>query len=357
MEQKSFFEYLNIAHMERIHSQILSWIFSDDCEALNKKAKILFMNNLFNLEGDRQILSVETEHNNIDILIETDSEIIIVENKIKSSQHSNQLARYQNYCHEKFKLVLPKFYYLTLIDENSNSNEWTRISYDKIYTGLKDFTLEENNHKIILIEYLKYIEKLTNVVSDFKSRTKEYDMVFLDGKKKKSEKVNCNYKNENEKFIADNQLETILQKCFLNSLKDKLPEVSSFVTDTRGDALIDFHIKSNIVFEKRNYTTIIQLQCDNIKFAFSVYGDNYASSNKKWIESIIPKMDYICRNNTLGYIRCNKPKSKAYVSISKKLGVNYWHMNDEQLTNFIKNEIANGVTLTNQLEKQLMLII
>ncbi|UPT69944.1 MAG: PD-(D/E)XK nuclease family protein [Flavobacterium sp. JAD_PAG50586_2] len=350
MTQKSFFEYLNIAHIERIHSQLLSWIISKDCEAMNAVSKNNFINNLFSLVGERQILNVETEHNNIDILIETDCEIIIIENKIKSSQHSNQLERYQQYCDYKFKVVKPKFYYLTLIDENSNNDDWIRISYHKLFVALNQQTLIENSHSVILKEYLNYLKKLTTVVEDFKSRTKDYDMVFLDGKKKKSDKINFNYNNDFEKFIADNQLETILQKSFLNRLKLQMSEVSSHITDTRGDALIDFHIKNDIWYENRNYATIIQLQGKTIKFAFSIYGDKYGLSNKTWIEKIIPKMEYIALNNNLGYKKkCNKPTSKAYVSISKKMNINYWHMDLEELSGFIREEISNGKMLTETL--------
>src|SRR4051812_10929012 len=119
MDQKSFFEYLGIAHMERMHSQMLAWIFSKDCCALNSQSKVTLLNKIFHLENDRKILNVHTESNNIDILIETDKEIIIVENKIKSSQHSNQLTRYQDYCNKNYINVKPKFYYLTFIDEDS----------------------------------------------------------------------------------------------------------------------------------------------------------------------------------------------------------------------------------------------
>lgn len=353
MQQKSFFEYLGIADIERIHSQTLAWIFSKDCEAISKTSKSDLLNILFNLEGERQILNVETERNHIDILIETNQEIIIIENKIKSSQHSNQLFRYEEYCNRMFKDIKPKYFYLTLIDEDSINEKWKRISYDKIYDVLKNITLLDNNHKIILIEYLKFLKKLSEVLIDFKANTSQYDMVFLDGQRKKTEKVNFNYKNDFEKFIAKNQLETILQKSFLNSLKERITSVTSYVADTHGDGLIDFHIGSKILFKGKFYSTTIQLQRNTIKFAFSIYGDEYSSSKKEWIEEVIPIMEKLKTTNLYNYNKCNKPTSKAYVSISKKLNQNYWQLQVDELVKLLNIEIENAKVLTKLLESDL----
>lgn len=354
MTKKTFFEHLGVAHIERIHSQMLAWIFSKDCEAINPKDKTDLLAKIFQLSGNRQILNVETEHNNIDILIQTDQEIIIIENKIKSSQHSNQLSDYHTYCEQKFNRE-PLSFYLTLIGENPYNEKWRRISYDTVYSILKDAELSDSNHAIILIEYLNYLSKLTSVTKDFQLNPQKYDLVFLDGKKKKSEKVQATYNNDYEKFIAENQLETILQRCFLNSLKEKMPEFKSYVTETRGSALIDFILKEGIIYNDNCYSTMIQLQRDTIKFAFVISGDPhaYARSSKELVKEIIPKMKNISLSNSFNYNRCNKPTNKAYISISKKLNEHYWHLNFDELVELIKGELANGIELTQILENQL----
>lgn len=350
MKEKTFFEYLGIADMERIHSQILAWIFSKDFSAIDSKDKIELLQNIFQLENISEIKNVITENNRIDITIETENEILIIENKIKSSQHSNQLKRYEEFCEVNYPNIQKKFYYLTLIDEESKTENWKRISYLNIFKNLNNLELKyKNNHSVIFEEYLNYLRKLTNVLLHFQENTSLYDMVFLDGKKKKSDKVNYEYQNENEKFIAENQLETILQKCFLNSISIKIKDVESWVMDTRGDALIDFRLKDNIRIEGNDYITIIELQGNIIKFALIINGDKYYKSNKKWIQNIIPKMELLSIENKFGYTKCNRPKSKAYVSISKKLNQYYWHLNVEELTEFINAEIKNGMEMTENL--------
>jgi hypothetical protein len=173
-------------------------------------------------------------------------------------------------------------------------------------------------------------------------------MVFLDGKKKKEHKININYRNDNEKFIAANQLETILQKCYLSSLLDEVKNPGE-ITDTRGDALIDFPLKREIEHEGKHYSTFIQLQADTIKFAFAIHGQGYNKSQKAWIEKIIPKMEQLRSENNNGYKKLNMPKSKAYVSISKKLDGHYWHKNLNDLADFVRTEIENGKSLTKHL--------
>lgn len=349
--QKTFFEYLGIADMERIHSQILAWIFSSDCNAIDKSQKEILLSKIFHLETISSIKSILTESDHIDIVIETTSELIVIENKLKSSQHSNQLERYV----EKFSKthsIKPKFYFLTLVDEKVKDTNWKRISYTHIFNSLKDLKLSSHPHAVILSEYIIYLNKLSILLIDFQNNSKNYDMVFLDGKKKKSDKLNSEYKNDNEKFIAENQLETILQKSFLNSLSQRIDKTTTFITDTRGDALIDFHLKSNISFHGRKYMTMIQLQNDVIKFAFLI-GDKYGNSKKDWIESVIPKMLELSLENSFGYKKCNRPKSKAYISISKKLSTNYWHMKTDELVRFVEQEIENGHELTQLLEIKL----
>lgn len=351
---RSFFEYLGIADMERIHSQIISWIFSPDCQAFNENQKIILLEKTFDLTNVKSIDNIMTESGRIDIIIQTDEHIIVIENKIKSSQHSDQLKRYADFCRQQFNRR-PIFYFLTLIGEPVTDSLWSRITYEHFLECLSQVNLQEHPHSIITTEYLNYLKKLINVLRDFKANTHIYDMVFLDGRKKKSEKLNSAYQNEKEKFIADNQLETIFQKCFLNSLALCINKTTSFVGDTRGDALIDFHIKRDIPFRNRKYATIIQLQGNLVKFSFSIYGKNYNKSKKAWIQTVIPIMEKISKDNPFQYKRCNKPKEKAYVSISKKLSKNYWHMNVSELALFIETEIENAHKLTVLLENELYL--
>lgn len=346
MHNKSFFEYLGISDVERIHSQFFAWLFSTDCLAVSSDSKHKLLMTLFNAGIESEILRVHTEVSGIDILIETSNEIIVIENKLKSSQHSNQLTKYKEYSDRKFPQVPKRFYFLTLMGEKSNDVNWNRMSYYQMYEQLHKLPFKDGeNHTVIVKEYLVFLQSLTSCVNDFLSSPHDYDMVFMDGKKKKIDKVDFVYATPNERFIASNQLETILQKCFLHKLSEQIYTHIAFVSDTRGDALIDFPIRSGIAYKKRKYATILQLQQDNIKFAF-VISEGYGSSRKEWVEDAISSMELLRLENVHGYSKLNKPKSKAYVSVSKKLNIKYWKMEPSALKDFINTEIANSERMT-----------
>lgn len=354
IEEKSFFEYLGLADMEKVHSQFLAWIFSNNCHSINEDQKNKLFRKIFKLKNNSKIEEIHTECNRIDIIFKTNKEIIVVENKIKSSQHSDQLIAYKKYCEEKFPKVKKHYYFLTLIGEHTVEKEWLRISYNDIFKYFKKLILAPNNaHSIIIQQYLIYLEKLVEAINSFKKNPSEYDFVFKDGKKRKVDKIHTAYKNSIEKFIANNQLETIFQKCFLSSLVEQISDVEANVADTRGEALVDFIIWDNISYNGNLYNTLIQLQGDTVKFVFSIRADNYSDSNKKMVAEVIKKMRSLQESKNFGYKKLNEPKTKAYVSLSKKFYGHYWHKNISELARLIKIELSYGKLMTKQLLKLL----
>lgn len=94
-----FFNRIGVADMERVHSAVIGWMFSDVCKALTANQKSELLCGLFNVTPVHfKDFRVEVEHHNIDVIIITDEktnpECWVIENKIKSSQHSNQLDKY-----------------------------------------------------------------------------------------------------------------------------------------------------------------------------------------------------------------------------------------------------------------------
>lgn len=96
----NFFNAIGVADMEKVHSAVIGWMLSDKCNAFDIKEKSTLLCNLFqeNVCVFKTII-VQVEVYNIDILIETEDnlgnkECWVIENKIKSNQHSNQLDKY-----------------------------------------------------------------------------------------------------------------------------------------------------------------------------------------------------------------------------------------------------------------------
>ena len=71
----NFFNSIGIADMEKVHSAVIGWMFSDKCEAFGnsgKRVKSKLLCDLFGVpEVEFNTITVYIEAFNIDILIET----------------------------------------------------------------------------------------------------------------------------------------------------------------------------------------------------------------------------------------------------------------------------------------------
>ena len=97
--KKGFFECIAAADAEKVHSQTIGWILSDECGVFTQEERKSILQELLlgqhvNFDIGR-IKSVDVEINDIDIQITCDNCLIVIENKLKSSQHSNQLFKYE----------------------------------------------------------------------------------------------------------------------------------------------------------------------------------------------------------------------------------------------------------------------
>jgi hypothetical protein len=139
--QKGFFEFIAAADSEKVHSQTIGWIFSDNCDVFDSLDKSKILNELIFEDSEENEdftpSNTQVEFDDIDILIETKKWLIVIENKIKSSQHSNQLYKYeyitaQNFktaldCYEKWKLIeFPKDNFKSKF-ENAQPGERTKL--------------------------------------------------------------------------------------------------------------------------------------------------------------------------------------------------------------------------------------
>ena len=82
----SFFDKIGIADMEKVHSAVIGWIFSDECKALTNQQKSELLCSLFHVMPSQTFNSfvVEVEHHDIDVLIITDNNIFREEQLAKT---------------------------------------------------------------------------------------------------------------------------------------------------------------------------------------------------------------------------------------------------------------------------------
>lgn len=347
---RTFFEYLGIADMEKIHSQILQWILSKDNKSLTSNQKNEFISDFLNISNFK-VSEIITEYEKIDILIKSENGIICIENKLKSSQHSNQLDRYLKSIQKKYGEINTNFFFLTLIDENSNDSNWKNISYNKLLKSLQKLKIEKNTDGFILLEYIKTLENFSTIINDFLQKPSDFINVFDDGSKTKHQKKK-EIKNIKQRFISDNQLETIFQKMYFKKVADLLQLRDFYIVETHGNAILGVPIEKGVVINGKSFNFGFDYQKGTFKtMCISTDYDNSKSTD---IPHQIPELfERIKQNEKYGYKRVNKPRTKAQYSLTKNdksnIGIDIekfaevFKIEMNLSKELIKNEIINNI--------------
>ena len=379
----NFFDAIGVADMEKVHSAVIGWMLSDKCEAFGKGRNGLIIRSellqqIFGIKDDFEHFdSIDSilEWKDIDILIITSrdkkTKCWVIENKIKSSQHSNQLNRYVDTINCQYQLsskaynkiceirdnkaekpevnekkieafinglspkkkIINDFYsvdkhfcFLTLIKEQPLCTRagvsWHNTSYGDL-CGYLAKTLNPSKKatrkdQVFLDEYSRCINNLHLAIDDFTKHFSKYENVFLDGQKTKEQKIkqwnDSTYKTPEGQYarlISDNGLETIFQKCFLSTIipSTSFNNLPYTIDETRGIALVDFHYcTSKDGRVKFGY----QFQNGSFKVQILEKGLSGQEFYNKW---------YLKTKQLMGNkwtVNPSKKKSTPYLSISQK---------------------------------------
>ena len=181
-------ELLGVAHKELQHSNILAWLF-DPKEShglgdyfLKEFIKLYYKENDYdNLGSDASGITVfdfirlnfddliiKREDRNVDIILLSYSNrlVIAIENKVHTSEHSNQLGKYKDQIEEDYKDFNHKVYiYLTLFPQEPSDDDYTAISYDLISNVINNIIESDaqsinKNIRFVLSQYLTTIKSL-----------------------------------------------------------------------------------------------------------------------------------------------------------------------------------------------------
>ncbi len=337
----TFFNKIGMADMERVHSAVIGWMLSDECMAFDIAVRSNILNNLFfGSDTDKVYTKIEShiEWEDIDILFETEDsqgneDCWIIENKIKTSQHSNQLKKYEDIINKNYSNSNKHFAYLTLIGETASKNDqWINITYHKLVQllseSLKD--LQNSTDAVILKEYYYTIQQLDNAAQEFIKNPGNYPNVFTDGcKSNKIKRYGTSELSELSRFIRMNNLETIFQKMYFTQVLDEVLDECSVpyekwhVGETRGNADFAIHFCNYPNASKSDdFHFDMSFQAGTFKFAISRAYFNEKGKSKKYIKSVLAwEEDFKKLQKAYPeYSRLNTGKSRARISISRNLG-------------------------------------
>lgn len=178
----NIFEVLRVNHYEIRHSNFLGWLLDpkgnhsigdyflkrvlvDLFQDSRSKSRVIDIHNLL-----KEDIIVHREKYNIDLLIEFESIVIVIENKIHSLEGNNQLYRYKEIVEKEYNSKKAIYVYLTKFgNEASLRNDYIELSYGNILGYLKDLiTYRSDNISNDVIVYLNdYIDNYKkNIMKD-----------------------------------------------------------------------------------------------------------------------------------------------------------------------------------------------
>jgi hypothetical protein len=381
--KKGFFEFIAAADAEKVHSQTIGWIFSDNCNAISSDDKSKLLRLLSNSNSEMRIEKVFVELYDIDILVVCNDCFVVFENKIKTEQHNDQLNKYlyltsengnningfDSFSYEREKLrdklngLKENYIFLTLLNENSrfsaggkyHENSWTDVSYKKFTELLNNqVNLIENDHGVILNNYLRTIRNLTNALTSIEKDIEVIRWIFENGsftQKKRFElelSSELSYPNETCKFISESGLVRFAQKYYYKVVCDIIEKSSDELnlevnllygsSEMSGAGLIHIDFPQlSFKANGRKYKIGYQLQGKSEKI--NLADADYQNSGEKEVElfnrliDVRPKLDELKRN--LNFEKRNPGRSKPYHGISNKL--------DDEILSYKPTEVAEHI--------------
>ena len=277
----NIFELISdIYYRENFHSDIIAQLLRNEIILKN------FLDFIGVDKSKYENCEVEREESKIDILIKTEKNCIIVENKLNwAKDMPEQLFRYYNECKNNKKLEVDKIVYLSpnswkqpeeqSIKEIPKELIKTIIGYDgennDFYTMVLQKSLEEMNNKepkewrLLLEHYLKILRQTGETKMD--KLTKEfYDKIVNDGKEYEKIELIATMYNDLTKTRINNLISTFSGENYNNECFYR-----DFYSEKRGlNYAIDIYANDY----KYSYLQLFSREENEV--------DNSPKSRKKW---------------------------------------------------------------------------
>ncbi len=200
----NIFDVLRISTMEIRHSNVLAWLLNPNenhgfgdlylreiLQILTEKSENSKYDVFKLLLLDMYSFYVYREIDNIDILLVSSDEntVIAIENKVYSTEHSNQLNRYRKIIESKYRNFEKIYIYLTPEGEEASDSNWDALSYcdvveslEKLYDKVDikdDVRLLVKNYIETLRRYVVKDEKLIEICNKiYNKHKKALDLIY-----------------------------------------------------------------------------------------------------------------------------------------------------------------------------------
>jgi hypothetical protein len=350
--EKTFFDYIASADSEKVHSQTIGWIFSENCRALSQENKADILQKITKSKCQLNIENVFVEINDIDILIVCNDSLVVIENKIKSSESESQLDKYfeiiENGSLKHLKVNRKRFYiFLTLFEEKASDIRYIDFNYNSLFSEI-DSVLDKkqllNRDYSILTDYLKTINQLITSINWVESNSAIRKWVFENTKfKKENQTIDSDQISDEIKYVISNGLVRQMQKYYFKKVKDSLSlstkdfKINFGSSSNNGEGLIqiDF-LKLDYKYQQIDFQIGYQIQGSVVKINTS--SKDYENSKSNQLNPNI-KNHFENLKKSVEFKRINPPQTKAYYSVSKSLPKNIYDYSPQELAKYIDSEI------------------
>lgn len=313
-QEFNIFRVLKLENYEIRHSNLLAWLLSPN-QTHNIKGAFLkkfieraaLKKNISITYKDNDDIKVYREQDNIDILVinNTQNYLILLENKINSNQHDNQLERYAQIVEKDFEQYQKIYIYLKPEKNEVLPEYYVDMSYREILNIIKDIfpKVQDTSVKILLEHYIKIFDSRYNMIDDvslmdiclrlqednLKLNNKEQDIVWRMAERRRYEIMQCLTKILTE----DDKVSEVQQKIYKVVFKLKSENETFYEfdnTNTKDNSQIKFIKYVN------NYPKMTELFLDNDKYdeIFYTYGENSYDEIKrkisKELKTIMPSL-------------------------------------------------------------------
>jgi|GEM_PF-6481727 len=364
---KSFFEFISMADSERVHSQTIGWIFSDNCTAISKQDKEILLQQITKCSDSLHIKAVFIEIDNVDILIQCEDALIIIENKIKISQHDDQLSRYVEYAKKRaIELNITynqlHYIYLTLDKESADAEPWKNVSYQELLDSLKLCEKVPGAEAIILDQYLNTVERILNAINSAIKDDGLRSWCFANTGVKKADLLHPKVQQSIKFFLkgskyidtANYLVETgmirLIQKIYFKRVLAEMDKrfleqhFSSMAYDasvSTGEGLVQLTFK-DLVINYKELRLIFGYQIQNQTLKVNVAHEEYMSSKKTDLPPGFRNL-LVRIKSVLGYTgRISTGVTKAYGSVTERQQFDPANrMSPTELARFIEADVRS----------------
>ena len=163
-QEFNIFKVLKLENYEIRHSNFLAWLLNPNS---SHGIKNLFLKKFINKidkklsYDENDIIEIHREKDNIDILLLNDTKkyLLLIENKINSNQHDNQLKRYEEITSKKYGDYDKKYIYLKPEENEVIPENYLYISYKDIVEIIKDIEVKNNEVNTLLKHFTKIFDE------------------------------------------------------------------------------------------------------------------------------------------------------------------------------------------------------